>query len=102
MYSFPSRSHRREPFAVFIAIGYGSKYFTFAVTPPGIHLLARSAYAFDAFVRIRKFGGFAEVFAMLTAFAIDPPSIWSSSSSPAASHRRHSSGRTVPGVQGAA
>src|SRR6267143_3511831 len=69
MYSFPSRSHRRHPFAFFIAIGYGSKYFTFAVTPPGIHVRARSEYAFDAFVRVRRSRGFAGVFAMESAHA---------------------------------
>src|SRR5207245_10368764 len=50
MYSFPSRSQRRQPFAFFIAIGYGSKYFTPAVTPPGRERRARSAYERDAFV----------------------------------------------------
>src|SRR5205823_12159090 len=50
MYSFPSRAQRRHPFARFIAIGYGSKYFTFAVTPPGKERRARSEYARDAFV----------------------------------------------------
>src|SRR2546422_2753795 len=50
MYSLPSRSQRRHPFAFFIAIGYGSKYFTPAVTPPGRERRARSAYARDAFV----------------------------------------------------
>src|SRR5436309_16090999 len=50
MYSLPSRSHRRHPFAFFMAIGYGSKYFTPAVTPPGRERRARSAYARDAFV----------------------------------------------------
>src|SRR3989442_987188 len=49
MYSLPSRSHRRHPFAFFIAIGYGSKYFTPAVTPPGRDRRALSAYACDAF-----------------------------------------------------
>src|SRR6267378_4750462 len=66
MYSFPSRSHRRQPFAFFIAIGYGSKYFTFAVTPPGIQIRARSEYAFEAFVRVLRSGGFAVVFAMVS------------------------------------
>src|SRR5438445_10992590 len=51
MYSFPSRSQRRQPFAFFIAIGYGSKYFTPAVTPPGRERRALSAYAREAFVR---------------------------------------------------
>src|SRR5439155_2773643 len=50
MNSLPSRSHRWHPFAFFIAIGYGSKYFTPAVTPPGSERRARSAYARDAFV----------------------------------------------------
>src|SRR6266702_7959436 len=50
MYSFPSRSQRRQPFAFFIAIGYGSKYFTPAVTPPGRERRARFAYAREAFV----------------------------------------------------
>src|SRR2546426_12299131 len=50
MYSLPSRSLRRHPFAFFIAIGYGSKHFTPAVTPPGRERRARSAYARDAFV----------------------------------------------------
>src|SRR2546429_9173184 len=50
MYSLPSRSHKWHPFAFFIAIGYGSKYFTPAVTPPGRERRARSAYARDAFV----------------------------------------------------
>src|SRR5438128_10035682 len=50
MYSLPSRSQRRHPFAFFIAIGYGSKYFTPAVTPPGRERRARSTYARDAFV----------------------------------------------------
>src|SRR2546426_1259292 len=50
MYSLPSRSQRRQPFAFFIAIGYGSKYFTPAVTPPGRERRARFAYPRDAFV----------------------------------------------------
>src|SRR2546426_3884190 len=50
MYSLPSRSHKWHPFAFFIAIGYGSKYFTPAVTPPGRERRARSTYARDAFV----------------------------------------------------
>src|SRR5437016_9901113 len=50
MYSLPSRSQRRHPFAFFIAIGYGLKYFTLAVTPPGRDRRARSAYARDALV----------------------------------------------------
>src|SRR3989442_8253036 len=50
MYSLPSRSQRRQPFAFFIAIGYGSKYFTPAVTPPGRDRRALSTYARDAFV----------------------------------------------------
>src|SRR5438876_120494 len=50
MYSLPSRSQRRQPFAFFIAIGYGSKYFTSAVTPPGRERRARFAYPRDAFV----------------------------------------------------
>src|SRR2546428_13496820 len=50
MYSLPSRSQIRHPFAFFIAIGYGSKYFTPAVTPPGRERRARSAYARDALV----------------------------------------------------
>src|SRR3989442_12336103 len=54
MYSFPSRSQRRQPFAFFIAIGYGSKYFTPAVTPPGRDRRARSPYAREAFVRASR------------------------------------------------
>src|SRR2546426_12749990 len=54
MYSFPSRSQRRHPFAFFITIGYGSKYFTPAVTPPGRERRARSAYAREAFVRASR------------------------------------------------
>src|SRR2546426_5025866 len=54
MYSLPSRSQRRQPFAFFIAIGYGSKYFTPAVTPPGRERRARFAYARDAFVLAAK------------------------------------------------
>src|SRR5438445_11471409 len=54
MYSFPSRSQRRQPFAFFIAIGYGSKYFTPAVTPPGRERRARSTYAREAFVRASR------------------------------------------------
>src|SRR5437899_11295906 len=50
MYSLPSRSQRRQPFAFLIAIGYGSKYFTPAVTPPGRERRARFAYPRDAFV----------------------------------------------------
>src|SRR5437899_371775 len=50
MYSLPSRSQRRQPFAFFIAIGYGSKYFTPAVTPAGRERRARFAYPRDAFV----------------------------------------------------
>src|SRR3989442_2713354 len=50
MYSLPSRSQRRQPFAFFIAIGYGSKYFTPAVTSPGRERRARFAYPRDAFV----------------------------------------------------
>src|SRR5437899_7604140 len=50
MYSLPSRSQRRHPLAFFIAIGYGLKYFTLAVTPPGRDRRARSAYARDALV----------------------------------------------------
>src|SRR3989441_1317328 len=50
MYSLPARSQRRQPFAVFIAIGYGSKYFTPAVTPPGRERRARFAYPREAFV----------------------------------------------------
>src|SRR5438093_2367614 len=50
MYSLSSRSQRRHPFAFFIAIGYGLKYFTLAVTPPGRDRRARSAYARDALV----------------------------------------------------
>src|SRR5439155_18755052 len=53
MYSLPSRSQRRHPRARRIAIGYGSKYFTFAVTPPGRDRRARSEYAFEDFVRAR-------------------------------------------------
>src|SRR6266571_895173 len=59
MYSFPSRSHRRQPFARFIAIGYGPKYFTLAVTPPGIDRRARAAYAFEVFVFVSKAISFA-------------------------------------------
>jgi len=58
-----------------MATGYGSKYLTFAVTPPGIDLRARSEYAFDAFVRVRKSGGFAGFLAMHSPVAIDPASI---------------------------
>src|SRR5881397_2258933 len=50
MYSLSSRSQRRHPFAFFIAIGYGLKYFTLAVTPPGRDRRARSAYAREALV----------------------------------------------------
>src|SRR5207249_7520309 len=50
MYALRSRSQRRHPFAFFIAIGYGSKYFTPAVTPPGRERRALSAYARDSFV----------------------------------------------------
>src|SRR5947199_9553846 len=48
--SYPMRTQKWHPFAFSIAIVYGSKYFTPAVTPPGRERRARSAYARDAFV----------------------------------------------------
>src|SRR2546428_12097025 len=54
MCSSRSRPQRRQPFAFFIAIGYGWKYFTPAVTPPGRERRARSAYAREAFVRASR------------------------------------------------
>ena len=44
-------------------------------TRKGIHFGARSEYAFDAFVRVRKSGRFARFLDMRSPVAIDPASI---------------------------
>src|SRR5438552_8037601 len=72
MYSLPSRSQRRHPRARRIANGYGSKYFTFAVTPPGRDRRARSEYAFEDFVRVRAAARLASTFAMRSSPSIAP------------------------------
>src|SRR5256884_1364635 len=63
MYWLPSRSQRWHPRARRIAIGYGSKYFTFAVTPPGRDRRARAESASADFVRARAAARLASTFA---------------------------------------
>src|SRR2546430_10152728 len=85
-----------------MATGYGSKYLTFAVTPPGIDLRARSEYAFEAFVRARKSGGSAGFLAMRSPVANRPGVDIVFADFARAFKSRLAMETTVPVVQGAA